>query len=56
MKPSVFMDTSPDYLQFASQNPDFAVGFDGRIYILAMTPTLIFIGMVAYPGITSVYS
>jgi hypothetical protein len=30
MEPSVIMDTSPDYLQFAEQNPGFPVGFDDK--------------------------
>jgi hypothetical protein len=28
MEPSVIMDTSPDYLQFAAENPGFPVGFN----------------------------
>jgi hypothetical protein len=27
MNPSVIMDTSPDYKQFAADNPGFPVGF-----------------------------
>jgi len=30
MEHSVIMDTSPDYLHFATQNPDFPVGFKDK--------------------------
>jgi hypothetical protein len=33
MRPSVTMDISPDYLQFAAQNPDFPVGFEEKVGI-----------------------
>jgi hypothetical protein len=33
MDPSVSMDMSPDYLQFAAQNPGFPVGFDDKVGI-----------------------
>jgi hypothetical protein len=30
MERSVIMDTSPDYLQFAAQDPGFPVGFSDK--------------------------